>query len=136
MLYTRPTLHCNINNHATLSCSCLELFLFFVFVGSWIKLFLNKSRSIYKSLRCYVCEWKIGFKIGSFKFVKSLKECDIWLFQLALKNSKFPFFIYVLFFPFSKKSQLTPLKFPQYESAIWDRKPILVHDKQVTNHIM
>ena len=28
------------------------------------------------------------------------------------------------------------LKFPQYESTIWDRKLILVYNKQFANHIM
>ena len=73
-------LHCNINNHTTLSCSCLELYLFFVLAGSWTKQFLNKSRSIYKSFRCYIYGWKIGFKISNLDFVKFLKECGIWLF--------------------------------------------------------
>ena len=134
MLYTRPTLHCNINNHIILSCSCLELVLFFVFAGSWTKRFLNKSRSIYKSFRCYICEWKIGFKIGNFESVKSLKECGIW--PARLKKPPNFLFLFWIFWPFSKKSHPTPLKFPQYESTIWDRKPILVYNKQFANQIM
>ena len=55
---------------------------------------------------------------------------------VGLKNPTFPFFISIFFCSFSKNSQVTPLNFPQYESAIWDRKPILVNNKQCVNHIM